>query len=181
MSFDIEQCVYRYLSGPLETEEKLQQGFAELNCRRAMQYYFWKIHGLFLPPDKIQMPDGYRSVGTFLSQGDMLPLEQMETGDIVYAQNTVAKKGGPLLRNREDFETEEEWLMQLHTAVFLPPDNASAKLDESTARIWHASHFEGKVCTWTIEHFRQYYTPVAVKRILSGESTGISIPQGKIL
>ena len=152
--------IYSYLAGPVESEADLQRVITEGNCRFALQLYFYTIHQLFLERDKIYLPGGYHSLGTFIFREQTIDHQVLKTGDILYAQNLRNKAGELLRRNKTDYPTKADWIYNFHSAIFI------RQLD-GTEHAWHATSIENGPALWTRDHFEHYYKIISVKRILS--------------
>lgn len=169
---------YRYLANPLETEGEAQPRAAEGNCRRAVQDYYLRISGIFLPPRRIVAPEAFDDPdAVILRFGDDAQPPRLRRGDIVYAENLRNASGSQMRRRREDYATEDDWLWRLHLAVYLGGWDAELTThlpegecpDPNAQLLWHATNIEKGTCVWTLEEFRKYYRMVAVKRILERE------------
>jgi hypothetical protein len=159
----IEQFTYAYLAGPLNTETELMQPVMEGNCRLAIQLYFFRLRGIFLGKDKIYLPGGYKHLGQFIVEEDLIDFDLLQPGDIVYAQNLKNKHGEPMARGREMYTSKDEWLFHLHSALYVGVYNNQHCL-------WHATSIENGTCIWTREKFEEYYQPISAKRVLDVDS-----------
>lgn len=143
------------MAGPLP-KDGLEKEFKEGNCRLAVQIYFYKIHNVYFKPEKILNPNGYKNTGKFVfTAGEEIDFNTAAEGDVIYGENIVNKKGESINRGRETFNDEDEWILHFHTAVYL-----------GNNQIWHATHFAGTSCFWTVDQFKKFYKPIALKRFL---------------
>lgn len=149
---------YQYLAGPVETEAELKTGVGEGNCRFAIQQYFYEVHGLFLKKDEIYLPGGYKHLGEFVYEEELIDWETLQPGDIVFAENLRNKHGESIDRSLESFDSKDEWLFYLHSALYVGKE-------DNTHYIWQASAIGGGTCTWDLDTFLHNYRPVSVKRI----------------
>lgn len=148
---------YSHLDGPVETD-KLDESIGSGNCRLAVQHYFCKTHNIKLQPDDALCPKLYQETGEFVIKSSKLnSFDELIGGEIIFAERVRSKSGKTLDKSRKNYKNEEDWSIDLHTAIFLGPDIAKP--------IWHATIIEGETCYWTIEKFLEYYKPVAAKRI----------------
>ena len=153
----LPQIKYNYKKGPL-AEGALNRVNKEGNCHLAIQFYFYKVHNLYLAPEQILCPQSFRKTGEFIwrENGEGRDFtDKVKSGDIIYAQGIKNKNGKYLQKNKNDFKDESDWLTSLHTAIFLG-DN----------KIWHASAIAEVSGCWGMEKFLDYYRPIAVKRVL---------------
>lgn len=158
--YPTDAFVYQYLAGPVNCATDLDIDFDVGNCRFALQLYFYRVHSIFLEKDDIYLPGGYKTLGTFIYQEEPIEFDNLESGDIVYAQNLCNKNGIRFSRNIENYQSKDEWIYHLHSAIFI------GHVDESdNLYIWHATSIAHGPILWTIEEFCQYYKPISVKRI----------------
>lgn len=145
---------------------------SEGNCQLAVQYYFQRIHSLFLPPSDI-FPDAHWETRPFLFQDEQSHGDVLRSGDVLYAECIRSKHGQPLHRDRSAFATPFEYLVRLHMAVYIgdareqisllaPP----ADVLEDGHLIWHANYIDGACGIWPLQKFQQYYSIVAARRIV---------------
>jgi hypothetical protein len=141
--------------GPLEFEA-LQNPLTRGNCRLAIQYYFFKKHNYFLSPEDAICPRLYHAVGEKISLDKK---HNLKTGDVILAHRVKNKNGKPIDRSPDYFKNEQDWIIALHSAIFLGQNLKKP--------IWHATSIDGKTSYWTIEKFLYYYRPILAKRIIS--------------
>ena len=170
---------YNFQSGPVQ-KSQINNNFKFGNCRLAIQLYFYHQYNLYLPPNKILLPEAYKETGSFIAK-DLKKeniFEKARTGDIIYAERLKNSKGKLCYKKKTDFKNEDEWILYFHTAIYLNKisknqiKQLSAKYNISNIHtdepiIWHASSIDNGTCFWNIEKFLQYYQPKAIKRILS--------------
>ena len=149
---------YRYLAGPVETERELGEGVKDGNCRFAIQQYFHELHGLFLQKDEIYLPGGYKHLGSFIFEEEEIDWEQLQPGDIIFAENKRNKKNEQIDRSQKSFDTKDEWLLYLHSAIYVGKEN-------NNHYIWHSTSICGGTCTWDLSTFCHNYKPVSAKRV----------------
>lgn len=161
-AFPVDQFKYAYLAGPVETSEELQSVAVEGNCRYALQLYFYRIHHKFYERDEIYLPGGYKVLGEFVFKEEEIDFAKLKSGDVLYAQNLRNKEEKLVKKGIDTFESKDEWLYHLHSAIYL------GKIDPETDQqyIWHATNIEGRVALWSLEKFKHYYLPVSVKRVV---------------
>ena len=148
--------IYKFNKGPTE-KEFLGEPIKEGDCRLAIQLYFYKIHNLFIESDKILCPRSYKETGVFIwREGEQNFLEKIKIGDVIYAERIKDKNKVAILRDRNYFKSEDEWIIALHTAIYFDKN-----------LIWHATAIEGQTCYWDLSKFLEFYKPVAVKRFLN--------------
>lgn len=161
-AFPADQFKYVYLTGPVETPQEIDIAATEGNCRYALQLYFYRIHNKFFERDKIYLPGGYKVLGEFVFREEPINFDELKRGDVLYAQNLRNKEGQVLDKGIENYESKDEWLYHLHSAIYL------GKIDPETDEqyIWHATNIEGGTALWTIEKFQYHYLPVSAKRVV---------------
>ncbi len=158
-SLPIEDFSYAYLSGPRDSAHELNQPVTEGNCRLAIQLYYYRLHGLYIPRDDIYLPGGYKHLGNFVFEETTIDYALLKPGDILYAQNIKNKRGESIDRSRESYTSKDEWLYHLHSALYV------GFCDEQHY-LWHATAVHGGTCLWTLEQFTGFYLPISAKRIL---------------
>ena len=82
-------------------------------------------------------------------------IDNIQKGDVIFAQRIKSKEGAVIRRKKSEYDTEDDWIIALHTAIYFEKDT-----------IWHATAIAGGTCYWDIETFLEYYKIVAVKRFL---------------
>ena len=148
---------YKFNEGPFNTERELNGEWDLGNCRRAVQLYLYKLKGIFLKPEQILCPEAYKETGHFISENESeFSFTHFSDGDVIYAEGVKNKNGEDLDRSLPSFETRDEYLISLHTALFT---------GEKDKEIWHATAVEGGSCYWSLDKFLTYYKPVAAKPI----------------
>lgn len=160
MRVDIPEFLYKYLEGPVEDPKMIDAGITTGNCRLALQLYFYKIHNKFFGRDEIYLPGGYKSLGEFIHKEETVDFDELKEGDIIFAQNLRGKGGDLLKKAKENFETHDDWLYHLHSAIYL------GKHTDSKHYIWHATNIEGKSVVWDLDKFTHYYLPISSKRVI---------------
>ncbi|MEI6532681.1 MAG: hypothetical protein WCO06_02475 [Candidatus Roizmanbacteria bacterium] len=146
---------YKFDDGPLPLRELRCHTFTTGNCRRAIQDYLYFTHNLFLQPEHVLFPNGYLNTGKFITSNEVVDLSLYNQGDIIYAERIKDKKNNQIIRSPEQFMTQEDYLINLHTAIFINADT-----------IYHATSITGETCIWNINLFFNYYKIIAVKRVL---------------
>jgi hypothetical protein len=142
----------------LATKEELRGDWHVGNCRRALQYYFYVMRGLFLLPEEVLCPEAYYKTGEFVfKKGEIVDITKLQTGDIIYAERIRAKDGSLVDKSEKSFSDVDDYIVALHTAIYV---------GEPRKEIWHATSIEGGSCQWSLTKFLEFYTPIAVKRIL---------------
>jgi len=156
---DLKTFSYNLNAGPFNTADELNNKWTEGNCRRLLQYYFLSEHKIFLKPEQILCPNGYYKTGKFVfKKGHHIDISQLQIGDVLYAERIRDKSGKLINRAREKFNSLDEYLISLHSAIF---QNIAGE------EILHATQIEGRSCIWSLEQFIHYYKPIAVKRIIN--------------
>ncbi|CAN5699082.1 hypothetical protein BH11PAT2_BH11PAT2_05250 [soil metagenome] len=155
----VENFVYKYLIGPVESVETFNLPVTEGNCRLALQLYYYRIHGIFFQKDDIYLPGGYKVWGQFIFKEEPIDFDKLKLGDVIYAQNFRGKRGQELLKGIEHFKDKDEWLWHLHSAIYV------GKVD-GIHYIWNATSIVGETIIWPLETFEYYYKPISAKRIL---------------
>jgi hypothetical protein len=157
-----DKFVYKYLAGPVQTEEELNGGFMEGNCRFALQLYFYRIHSRFFERDEIYLPGGYKALGKFVFKETDIDINQLKAGDVIYAQNLRNKQNQKVDKSPERYKDKDEWLYYLHSLIYL------GKLygDSDTNYVWHATHIAGGPVVWDWSKFIHYYKPISAKRVI---------------
>ena len=98
----------------------------------------------------------FYQLGDFVYRaGEQIDFENLKSGDLIFAERIKNKLEETIDNSRENFNTDLDWIIQLHMAVF-----------HKTDQIWHASHIAGKASCWPLAKFLEYYRPVVVKRII---------------
>lgn len=156
-------------AGPL-LEIEFNQAIKTGNCRLAVQDYFYVAQGLYLKPDEILLPYGYKHTGVFINFRGLRDLKQ---GDIIYAEKFRNKNSEIIYKEKDKYKNEDEWIRYFHTAIYL--GNLDEKIEsllpvkpaypKGTPVIWHSSFIAGGTAVWSVEKFCYYYQPVAAKRI----------------
>jgi len=167
--------IYDKGAGPLTESELQKEKFEIGNCRLAIQYFLYKTKGIFIPREEVLLPKGYRDTGVFIYKEEPIDFMTLERGDIIYAENLRNKKGELREKTRQMFETEDEWILYFHTAVYLGSLDSELKeilpegaYPENVPLIWHSTFIEGGTCAWPLEKFEYFYKPVSVKRVSKG-------------
>ena len=99
LKYPTDQFSYKYLIGPVLTEEELNIPFEEGNCRFALQLYFYRIHNKFFERDQIYLPGGYKVWGNFIFKEEEINPTKLKPGDVIYAQN---------IRNKDDKDVDKK-------------------------------------------------------------------------
>ncbi len=154
-----DQFSYKYLIGPVLTEEELNTPFEEGNCRFALQLYFYRVHKLFFERDQIYLPGGYKVWGDFVFEEEDIDPSVLKSGDVIFAQNIRNKEDKEVDKSLERYKDKDEWLYYLHSLIYI------GTID-GVPYVWHATHIAGGPVVWTWEKFLHYYKPISVKRIL---------------
>ena len=148
---------YSNFDGPVETD-KIDKPIQSGNCRLAVQHYLYKAYNIKFKPEDVLCPKFYQETGEFVIKSSKSNFfDDLVGGEIIFAERIKSKDGKLLDKSRKNYKNEEDWSIDLHTAIFLGPDIAKP--------IWHATIIVGVTCYWTIEKFLEYYKPVAAKRI----------------
>jgi hypothetical protein len=146
----LKQFNYKFDKGPLLLKELKKEDFEEGNCRLAIQYYFYKVHALYLKPELVLNPKGYQKLGKFIINEKEFTkdsLKELKEGDIIYADR---------IRDKEDIKlSKKDWIIRLHSAIYVG-DN----------KVWHSSIVAKKSGYWSFDKFIKYYKPIAAKRVL---------------
>lgn len=160
--FPTDKFKYKYLAGPVLTKEELDADFPEGNCRFALQLYFYRIHGLFFGRDEIYLPGGYKVLGEFVFKETDINVNQLKTGDVIYAQNIINKQGDKVDKSLERYKDRDEWLYYLHSVIYL----GELSDDSGLKYIWHSTHIDDGPTVWDWNKFLHYYKPISVKRVI---------------
>ncbi len=164
---------YEYLDGPV-SKDILNTEITKGNCRLAVQYYFYKFHGIYLGPDEIVLPEA-KNKGILMENKDInIFLNGLREGDIIYAEklrNSLGKKFKP---SSEKFKTEEERLRNLHLGVYLGVlkeeelNRFSLENIDDIGKpvIWHSSFISKGTALWPVEKFCHYYLPIITRRVI---------------
>jgi hypothetical protein len=145
------------------------------NCRLALQEFFLVFVGSYFTEAELLNPQGYLSTGQFLKEGVQADFfDGLPFGAVIYGEIIRNKYGEEVDRSLSAFETREDYLVRLHTAIYIPalqepmlgrfPRGTSGTLGEPA--IWHATAIEGRSCLWTVEKFLKFYLPVAAKKFI---------------
>lgn len=154
---EFKQFSYQFDAGPFVREEELVGDWQVGNCRRMLQWYFYTVQKIFLHPEQILCPTAYYETGDFVFvKGEDVDFGKLKRGDIMYAERIRSKKGDLVEKSEKTFATFDEYLVSLHTALFI---------GEPGQEILHATSIEGRSCSWSLEKFLFFYRPVAVKRM----------------
>lgn len=153
----LKDFTYKFNEGPFDTEQELTREWNTGNCRPAVQLYLYELRGTFLKPEQILCPKAFKKTGGFVT-GNNIPFSfsELSDGDIIYAEGLKNKHDEALDKSLPTFETKDEYLVSLHTALFT---------GEKNKEIWHATAVEGSSCYWSLEKFLTYYKPIAAKRV----------------
>jgi len=160
------------MDGPVEKPELIFNKTTG-NCRFAVQDFYYKYFGKFLLPEQILLPEAYKHIGRFIFQEQEVDFDKLKVGDIVYAKKIFNKNGNNILKTKQDYKDEDEWILYSHSAIFLGKATDKIKtlfseydLPEDKELVWHATSYEGKSCVWTVEKFVEKYHIIAVKRLI---------------
>jgi len=157
MLYMLRNFTYKFNEGPFNSEQELDGEWNVGNCRRAVQIYLYKLRGTFLKPEQILCPGAYKETGYFVTgDNSEFNFAELSDGDVIYAEGLKNKHGEALDKSLPTFETKDEYLISLHTALFT---------GEKGREIWHATAIEGSSCYWPLEKFLTYYKPVTAKRL----------------
>lgn len=164
---------YKFDRGPLSLSA-LSEPITEGNCRLALQDFFFVLKNTYFSEKELLNPEGYLHTGTFLHEESSENFfHNLPTGTVIYAENIRNRKEVPTDRSAKNFPSEVDYLIALHSAIYVADVN-----EEIVARfpteipaiptrqpaMWHATAIEGGTCLWTIKKFLEYYQPVAAKR-----------------
>ncbi len=147
--------IYQYNAGPLSFDELSKGDFNTGNCRRAIQDYLYCKYDTYLTPEEILLPQAYKEIGIFITENGEVNISLYKDGDIVYAERIKDKNNKKIDKNRNTFRTEDEWIYQFHSAVYI-----------GNISIYHATAIAGGTCMWSLDTFQKYYKIIAVKRVL---------------
>jgi len=162
MQYPTHPFVYKYLAGPVVTEDELKELPAEGNCRFALQLYFYQVHNCFYTRDEIYLPGGYKVLGKFVFKEEEINYGKLKEGDIIFAQNLRNKKDEEVLeRDVTHFSDKDEWLFHFHSAIWV--GNIP---NEDEPMLWHATSIENGPVLWPLSKFLHYYKPISAKRVL---------------
>lgn len=125
---------YKFDDGPLSLNELSKGIFTTGNCRRAIQDYLYVVFGRYLTPEQVLLPEGYLHIGVVVTTSESLDLSKCKPGDIIYAERLKDRLDKPINKSRKSFHTEGEWLVSLHTALFV-----------SQKSIYHATAISGQL------------------------------------
>ncbi len=153
---NLPSFTYRYDAGPLTEDDLRLRKIGSGNCRLAIQAYFYFVYNKYLSPDQILLPNGYLRTGNFVTGEGEDNFILYNPGDVIYAERILSKFGKKVNRRRKDFQSEAEWIVSLHSAIYL-----------GEMKVFHATSIEGETCVWEINKFCQFYRIVGVKRVLS--------------
>lgn len=159
----LHNFTYKFDAGPL-AEEALRAGdFKKGNCRLAIQDYLYQIKGLYISSENILLPRGFRETGNFVKRFEDkdYSFSELERGDVIYAEKIRDKNDNLVDKSQEAFSSEDDWLISLHSAIFL----GKVENENPEDFIWHSSAVSGGTALWPIEKFLYYYRPIAAKRI----------------
>lgn len=148
----LEACRYRFDRGPVSKEELREGNFKEGNCRLAVQRYLYEEKGLFLTPRQILDLYTDEEIGKFVvEEGDFREqsISLLRKGDVLYAERI---KNG---KKSVEQMSREEWIKSLHSAMYI-----------GGGEVLHATVVTGGICVWEFERFKNYYRPIAAKRVL---------------
>ena len=146
----LKQFKYQFDKGPLLLKELEKEDFEEGNCRLAIQYYFYKVHGLYIKPNLVLNPRGYEKLGRFIIKEKEFTkdsLEELKEGDVLYADRIRDEKAIKL--------SKKDWIVRLHSAIYLGGN-----------KVWHSNFVDKKSGYWSFNKFIKYYKPIAAKRVL---------------
>jgi hypothetical protein len=148
--FKLKQFNYKFDKGPLLSKDLQKEDFKEGNCRLAIQYYFYKVHDLYLKPKLVLNPKGYEKLGKFIVREKEFTkdsLTKLKEGDIIYADR---------IKDKEDIElSKKDWVVRLHSVIYL-----------GNNKIWHSNIVSKKSDYWSFDKFIKYYKPIAAKRVI---------------
>ena len=166
---------YVFDKGPIP-ESRFEVPIYEGNCRLALQDFFLVFSNTYFEPHALLNPEGYRRTGFFLKRGysdDFF--KSLTTGSVIYAEKIRNRKSEPVDKSVKQFDTEEVYIVALHTAVYLRnigdrersmfPSEIAIGFSDKPA-IWHATALEGSTCLWDIDKFLRYYKPIAAKQFV---------------
>lgn len=148
MTPKLKSFSYKFNKGPLRQKDLKSESFPEGNCRLAIQYYLYKVHGKYFYPCLILNPRGFLKTGKFIvkeGKFDDNSFLTLKEGDVIYAENKDSKN--KLERN--------DWIISLHSAIY-----------KGNKKIWHSSRKAGGSAIWGISEFLKFYKPIATKRFI---------------
>ena len=184
---------YQYQHGPVSQKQALQENIQQGNCRLAVQIFYHHVFNIFLSQDQVLLPQAFMKTGQhifppFTSQQEInlteIPWQKLKFGDILYAARWRNKKGHKIFRAVSAHENYEQWLINLHSAIYLGAlQNLSQGISHNisagfrnffanlpfasdTNLIWHATAIENGTCFWSVVKFNEYYRLVAAKRLI---------------
>lgn len=157
MKRELPNFSYSINQGPVFIEE-LDKTFDKGNCRLAIQLYFYNLYNIRLKANETLCPESYYNLGKIVEIYEDF-FSCLQAGDIIFAERIRGKNNQLIDRARESFDSENEWVVALHTAIYIGESNKEGQ-------IWHATSIANSTCFWSKEEFLYYYKPVLARRIL---------------
>jgi len=182
----LPKFVYHFKSGPVDSPQLLEI-IKRGNCRLAVQIFYQRVFDIFLKTEQILLPEAFYQTGeyvfppagtdkNYLEKNFAKNLGKLKFGDVLYAVRLRNKKNKNIYKNFSEYKDYNEWLLYLHSAVFLgkkseaPQDKQYifAQIPEKITNenlIWHATAIENGSVFWDIKKFNNYYALVTAKRL----------------
>lgn len=127
----------------------------------------------YLKPQEILLPQAYKTTGEFVKKkAEKDFFTGLKQGDIIYAERKLNGKDENIYRSLKDYSTFDQYLIDLHTAVYVGTVDKYFKaklpievqINQGFQYIWHATAVEQGTCLWSTAEFKKYYHPIAAKR-----------------
>lgn len=169
---------YAFRKGAGSEEALMNETIKEGNCRLALQDYYYICENMYLTPDQVFLPQGFKQTGTTIQTFDTTEnfFKNLKKGDVIYAERLKNQKKENVYKNKSSFHSKDDWITSLHSAVFLGkldrdilshlPQEENTPFNQDSSYIWHATAVAGGTVLWTAENFSFYYQLVIAKRIL---------------
>ena len=160
--------MYDIKSGPLSRKSQVLTYWHSGNCRRAVQYYYYKKWKLFLSRRESLYPDLFWKTGTFVNAvGKEFIFDRLVPHDLIFGERIREQAAERLEEPTVGHLRTDEALLSLHTAVYTGIPGRE---------IWHSTKISGGSCYWSMRKFLRHYRPVAAKRIQRGNRIGGASP-----
>lgn len=169
---------YAFNSGPLP-EIELNDDIKEGNCRLLLQLFFYKKYGKYFSEEELLNPKAYLNTGEFIKktvEDGPDYFSNLPDDCVIYAEKITDKNGNPADFSPTAFEYEDDYLVRLHSAIYVndfenlqplvSPEIPIRGATLGKMAILHATAVQGSTTIWSVEKFLQHYKPIAAKKFV---------------
>lgn len=169
---------YAFSSGPLPKTE-MSNTIAEGNCRLLLQLYFYNKYGKYFSKEELLNPNAYLNTGEFIKhsvEDSGKYFNKLPDDCVIYAEKITDKNGNSADFSPVAFENENDYLIRLHSAIYVndfknlqplvSPEIPIRGATLGKVAILHATAVQGSTTIWSVDKFLQHYKPVAAKKFI---------------